>query len=160
MIVRTYDDEDFRVHTVPLVGMSTVVVLTLALVISAKLGFFERQGVPDAIRAEHSVAMTDQRAIRFHDGADGTVWVADAATGEELARFGQNEGGFVRATARAMVHNRRQYKLGPEVPFDLIAWDNGSMTLRDSQTGRAVELASFGSRTHELYKEILVKGRK
>lgn len=160
MIVRTYDDDDFRVHTLPLIAMGSVVAISLAFATATSFGVFERQAVPEQIRAERGVMSVDTRSIRFHDGDDGSVWVSDAVTGEELGRFGQGEGGFVRATARAMVHNRLQHKLGPAVPFELIAWDNGSMTLRDSQTGRAVELGSFGTRTDETYREILVKGRR
>jgi len=160
MIVKTYDDDDFRVHTLPLMAMGTVVAITLALAISTSFGIFERQAVPDNVRAERGIKSVDTRGIKFNDAADGSIWVADAVTGEELARFPQGEGGFVRATARAMVHNRQLHAMGPAVPFELIKWDNGSMTLRDSQTGRAVELASFGTKTHEVYQDILVKGRK
>jgi len=160
MIVRTYDDDDFRVHTVPLMAMGLVIASSLALAISTSVGIFERQAVPDQVRAERGVMSTDTRSIQFSDAADGSVVVSDALSGQELARFPQGEGGFVRATARAMVSNRRLHKLGPAVPFELIQWDNGSMTLRDTQTGRPVELASFGSKTHEIYQDILAKGRK
>ncbi|MEM7690085.1 MAG: photosynthetic complex assembly protein PuhC [Pseudomonadota bacterium] len=160
MIVRTYDDDDFRVHTLPLIAMGAVVAITLALVISTTAGLFERQGVPDQVRAERGVMSTDTRSIQFHDSANGDVWVSDAVTGAEIGRYPQGEGGFVRATARAMTHNRIQHGYGSTVPFELIEWDNGSMTLRDTQTGRAVELASFGSKTFEIYQDILVKGRK
>ncbi|MDJ0979619.1 MAG: photosynthetic complex assembly protein PuhC [Erythrobacter sp.] len=159
-IVRTYDDDDFRVHTLPLIAMGTVIAITLALAISTSLGFFERQAVPESIRAERGVLSVDTRSITFNDAADGSVWVADAETGLELGRFPQGEGGFVRATARAMVHNRIQHGIGPAVPFELIAWDTGAMTLRDTQTGRAVELSAFGSKTHEIYRDMMAKGRE
>lgn len=160
MIVRTYDDEDFRVHTLPLIAMGAVVATTLALVISAQLGYFERQGVPTQVRAERGVMAVDTRSIKFHDAADGAVWVSDAETGLELGRYPQGQGGFVRSTARAMVSNRLQHGIGPAVPFEMITWDDGSMTLRDTQTGRAVELSAFGSKTHGIYQDMMVKGRK
>lgn len=160
MIVRTYEEDDFRVHTLPLIAMGGVVLITLALVISVKLGLFERQAVPEQNRIESGVQVAETRSIRFHDGADGTIWVADAVSGEELGRYSQNEGGFVRATARAMVLTRQQNNLGPAVPFELIVWDNGGMTLSDPQTGRKLELTSFGTRTHEIYQDIMAKGRK
>ena len=160
MIVKTYDDDDFRVHTVPLIAMGIVIAITLALAISTSLGVFERQAVPEQVRAEHGVTMHDTRPIQFGDTPDGSVTVFDPETGEELARFAQGDGGFVRVTARSMVYNRQRHGLGPRVPFELIEWDNGSMTLRDSQTGHAIELAAFGSKTHQVYQDILVKGRK
>ena len=160
MIVRTYDDDDFRVHTLPLIAMGTVVLLTLALAISTSVGLFDRQGVPDQVRAERGTLSVDTRSIQFHDDAKGEVWVSDAVTGEELGRYPQGQGGFVRATARTMATGRIQRGLGSAVPFELIAWDDGSMTLRDTQTGRALELHAFGSKTYEIYQDILVKGRK
>ena len=159
MTTTTLDQTDFRIHKIPLIASATVISVTLALAISTRMGVFDRQAVPEVVRAERGVMSVDTRSIRFNDGADGSVWVSDAATGAELARFPQGEGGFVRATARAMVHNRQLYGMGPAVPFELIQWDNGSMTLRDTQTGRAVELDSFGTKTHEVYQAILVKGR-
>ena len=102
MIVKTYDDDDFRVHTLPLIAIGSVVALTLALAISTSLGVFERQGVPEQIRAERGVKLADTRDIKFGDAADGSVIVVDAQTGNELGRYPQGEGGFVRATARAM----------------------------------------------------------
>ncbi|MDY7097140.1 MAG: photosynthetic complex assembly protein PuhC [Pseudomonadota bacterium] len=158
-VVKTYDDEDFRVHTLPLVAMGVVVAVTLALAMATSFGFFERQAVPDQIRAERGVASIDARSIQFYDSADGSIWVADGETGEELARFASGTGGFVRATARAMTHNRRAHGLGPAVPFQLIAWDDGTLTLRDTQTDRSVELASFGEGVDAVYHEILKKGR-
>ena len=151
---------DVRIHKVPVVACAAMIGVSLALAISTSLGFFERQGVPANIRAENGVMSIDTRSIYFNDAADGSVFVSDAATGTELGRFGQGEGGFVRATARAMVEGRLQQGMGPSVPFELITWDNGAMTLRDTQTGRSVELHAFGSKTHEIYQEMMVKGRK
>lgn len=160
MIVKTYDDDDFRVHTLPLIAMGGVIAIALALAISTSLGVFERQAIPENVRTEKGIERVDGRPIKFSDTADGSVVVIDASSGAELGRYPQGEGGFVRATARAMVTGRQQHGLGSAVPFELIEWDNGSMTLRDSQTGRALELASFGSKTHEVYQDILVKGRE
>ena len=152
--------DDFRVHTLPMMAMGVVISASLGLAIFTSLGIFDRQGVPEDIRAQDGVMALDTRSIKFNDAADGSVWVSDAVTGAELARFPQGEGGFVRSTARAMVTGRQQHGLGPEVPFELIKWDNEAMTLRDSQTGRSVELAAFGTNTLEGYKDILVKGRE
>ena len=151
---------DFRIHKLPMIAMGSVVSITLALAISTSFGVFDRQGVPETVRAENGVQSVDTRSIQFNDDTDGSVWVSDAVTGAELARFPQGEGGFVRATARAMIHNRERHGFGPAVPFELIKWNDGTLTLRDAQTARAVELASFGSQTHTVYKEILVKGRE
>ena len=152
--------KDVRIHKVPVVACASMIAMSLGLAISTSLGFFERQGVPEVVRAERGVMSTDTRSIMFHDAADSVIWVSDAQTGMELGRFAQGEGGFVRAPARALVHGRQQHGLGPAVPFELISWDNGAMTLRDTQTGRSVELHAFGGKTHEIYQEMMVKGRE
>ncbi len=157
---QTVKPDDFRVHKIPLIACGFVISVSLFLSISTSFGLFERQGVPSDLRAEAGVMSTDTRSIKFHDSADGAVWVSDAVTGEELGRFPQGQGGFVRATARAMATGREQNGLSSAVPFELIEWDNGAMTLRDTQTGRTVELHAFGSKTHEIYQDMMVKGRK
>ncbi|MEM6586000.1 MAG: photosynthetic complex assembly protein PuhC [Pseudomonadota bacterium] len=160
MTTQAIKRDDFRIHTLPLMACGVVITTSLALAISTSLGFLDPQGVPDQIRAERGVMSVATRSVTFNDAADGSVWVADAATGEELGRFAQGEGGFVRATARAMVTGRELHGLGSAVPFELIEWDNGAMTLRDTQTGRTVELHAFGAKTHEIYQDMMVKGRK
>jgi hypothetical protein len=45
--------------------------------------------------------------------------------------------------------------IGPEVPFELIRWNDGTLTLRDSETGRTVELSNFGDLNHEIYEGML-----
>jgi putative photosynthetic complex assembly protein len=160
MIVKTYDDDDFRVHTLPLIGMAAVILITLMLVTATKLGVFETQANPDRARIAAGVVQADSRTLTFHDAADGSIWVADGATGQELARYGINEGGFVRSTARALIVPRHQAKIGSETPFQLIEWSDGSMTLHDPETGRGVELASFGDLNHKVYIGLLKEGRE
>lgn len=160
MTTQAIKPTDMRVHKIPLIACVSVIGLSLALTISTNLGYFERQGDPDQLRAERGVVSVDTRSIKFNDDANGDVWVSDAVTGEELGRYPQGDGGFVRATARAMATARQQSGFDATVPFELIAWDNGAMTLRDTQTGRSVELHAFGAKTHEIYEDILAKGRK
>lgn len=160
MIVRTYEEDEFQVHKLPLIGMAAVVLITVAMTMGVSFGYFDRQAIPEDIRALEGVQAIDSRTIKFADTADGSVLVTDGATGEELALYPQNSGGFVRATARALIYARQVRGIGPEVPFDLVSYDNGSMMLRDSQTGQTVELASFGSRTNEVYEDILREGRE
>ncbi len=159
MIVRTYEEDEFQVHKLPVMAMGIVVAITLAMTMSVSFGFFDRQGVPAEVRAADGVMSVDTRSLKFFDTPEGGVLVTDGATGDELARYAPNTGGFVRATARALIQGRMVRDIGPAVPFELISWDNGSMTLRDTQTGQAVEVSSFGAKTNDVYKDILNKGR-
>ena len=154
-IVRTYEEDEFTVHKLPLIFMGGVIAVSLALTASVSLGFFERQAIPSEVRAADGVVMAQSRTIQFFDESDGTVRVEDGASGEELGRFGPRTGGFIRSTARSLVHQRRVRNIGSSVPFDLIEWNNGDLTLSDSTTGETVELASFGKDNRKIFADML-----
>ena len=159
-IVRTYEDEDVGAHKVPLIMLGAMIAVALALTASVSFGFFERQAIPSEIRVAEGTEQVDTRPIKFFDEADGTVRVEDSVTGEEVGRFGPGTGGFVRQTARSLVHKRQINKIGPEVAFDLIEWDNGDLTLSDSTTGETVELAYFGKDNRKVFADMLIRGDK
>lgn len=159
-IVRTYEEDEFAVHKLPLIMMGAVVGISLALTTAVSFGLFERQAIPSEIRAAAGVQETVSRPLRFFDEADGTVRVEDGASGEVLARFVPGTGGFVRSTARSLVHQRRIRKIGAAVPFELTEWDNGELTLSDPATGETVELASFGKDNRKVFADMLPQGTK
>lgn len=156
-IVRTYEEDEFAVHKVPLMMMGAVVAVSLALTAGVSLGYFERQAVPSEIRAAEGVTEVASRTIKFFDEADGTVRVEDGASGAVLGSFGPGTGGFIRSTARSLVHERRIRQIGPAVAFDLIEWDNGALTLSDPTTDETVELASFGKDNRKIFADMLTK---
>ena len=155
MIVREYEEDEITVHKVPLLLMGGLAAITLVLTASVTLGFFERQAVPAEARAAAGVVPAAERTLRFFDEADGTVRVEDGATGEVLGRYGQGEGGFIRASVRSLVHQRRIRGKGAEVPFTLTQWDNGGLTLADPVTGHGVEVSSFGPDNRAAFADLL-----
>ncbi|MFM7402815.1 MAG: photosynthetic complex assembly protein PuhC [Erythrobacter sp.] len=155
MIVREYEKDEITVHKVPLYLMGGIVAISLALTASVTLGFFPREAVPAEAREAAGVKAAQERPLKFFDEADGTVRVEDGATAEVLGRFGPGEGGFVRATVRSLVHQRRIRGLGAEVPFTLTQWDNGGLTLADPLTGRSVEVNAFGPDNRAIYANML-----
>lgn len=155
MIVREYEKDEVTVHKAPLILMGGIVAITLALTVSVQLGIFERQSVPSEARAAAGITAAEMITLRFFDEPDGTVRVEDGASGQVLSRFGQGEGGFIRATVRNLVHQRRIRNLGPEVPFTLTRWTNDNLTLADPVTGRTVEVSSFGPDNRTVYADML-----
>lgn len=155
MIVREYEKDEVTVHKVPLYLMGGIVAISVALTASVSLGFFPRQAVPSEARAAAGIKPTAERSLRFFDEADGSVRVEDGVSAEVLARFGQGEGGFIRASVRALVHQRRIRGIGSEVAFQLIQWDNGNITLSDPATGRSIEASAFGPLNHQVYAALL-----
>jgi putative photosynthetic complex assembly protein len=156
MIVREYEKDEITVHKVPLLLMGGLIAISLILTASVSLGIFERQAVPAESRAAAGVKPASERTLRFFDEADGTVRVEDGATGEVLQRFGQGEGGFIRASVRNLVHQRRIRGEGSDVAFNLTGWDNGGLTLSDPVTGHAIEVSSFGPDNRAIYANLLL----
>lgn len=155
MIVREYEKDEITVHKVPLFLMGGIVAISVVLTAGVSLGVFERQAVPAEARAAAGVKPVAERSLRFFDEDDGTVRVEDGATAEVLARFGQGEGGFIRASVRSLVHQRRIRGEGSEVPFQLTQWDTGGMTLNDPVSGRSVEVSSFGPDNRAVFANLL-----
>ncbi len=155
MIVREYEKDEITVHKVPIMLMGGIVAISLALTAGVSFGLFERQSVPAEARAAAGIKPDAQRSLRFFDEADGTVRVEDGASAEVLGRFAPGEGGFIRATVRSLVHQRRIRSEGPEVPFTLTRWQNDTLTLSDPVTGRSVEVSSFGPDNRAVYANLL-----
>lgn len=144
MIVREYEKDEVTVQKVPLMLMGGIVAISLALTSAVSLGFIERTSVPAEARSAAGTEAVATRSLRFFDEPDGTVRVEDGASAEVLARYAPGEGGFIRASVRALVHQRRIRDLGPEVAFQLTQWDDGALTIADPATGRSIEATSFG----------------
>jgi putative photosynthetic complex assembly protein len=155
MIVREYEKDEITVQKVPLMLMGGIVAISIALTASVSLGFIERTSVPAEARAASGITPVAQRTMRFFDEPDGTVRVEDGVSGEVLGRFGPGEGGFIRASVRALVHQRRIRGHGPEVAFELTEWEDGALTLRDPVTDRTVEAASFGPDNRAVFANML-----
>ena len=158
MIVREYEEDEVTVHRVPLILAGILIVSVLALTTSVTLGFVERQSIPTEARAAAGTMATETRSLRFFDEEDGTVRVEDAFSQEVIASFGPGTGGFVRSSVRSLVHQRRINGIGRATPFELIEWDNGELTLRDTTTGSTVELASFGADNRAVFAAMLKGG--
>lgn len=158
MIVREYEEDEVHVHRVPLMMAGALIVAVTALTASVSLGYVERQSIPAEAREAAGTMSVDTRSLLFFDEADGTVRVEDAFSGEVVGSFGPGTGGFVRSTMRSLVHRRRINGIGRATPFELIEWDDGGLTMRDTTTGETVELASFGADNRAVFAAMLERG--
>lgn len=95
------------------------------------------------------------RALLFEDRADGSVDVLDARSGERLDVLQPGTQGFVRATLRSLVRDRKRQGIGPEMPFKLAAGEGGRLTLLDPATGRRVDLEAFGQTNAAAFARLL-----
>lgn len=147
-------------NTVPrpaLVTAGALIAITLALTALVRVGVLDREAVPGVERARAGVGTRTVRHLAFADRSDGAVVVRDADSDRTLAvLIGENDGGgFVRGVMRGMARERRMKAVGAEAPFELTLWDNGSLSLRDPATGRAIELGSFGASNRAAFARFL-----
>ena len=85
----------------------------------------------------------EQRALLFSDGADGSVWVTDAQSGQRLAPI-EGEAGFARGVLRSLAQARLRAGGSAAEPFWLSVNAQGGLNLSDPVSGRQVDLTSFG----------------
>lgn len=136
-------------NTVPrpaLVMAIALVAVSLLMTTAVQFGLAEREAVPAVARSKAAVAPARTLSLRFADMPDGAVQVSNAASGTVIASLkGENDGGgFVRGVLRGMARERAMRGVGQEPPFTLTLWQDGSLSLSDPATGRAVELGAFG----------------
>ena len=65
--------------------------------------------------------------------------------------------GFVRSTLRTFVRERKAFKVGNELPFRLQRIQNGQLLIRDSATGREVDLWAFGQTNAKAFSRFLFR---
>lgn len=91
----------------------------------------------------------------FEDRADGAVVVRDPATGEVLQVFDPGTNGFVRGAMRGLARERKRRSIGPDVPFTLVLWPTGHLSLEDTATHASIDLSAFGPSNFAPFAEIL-----
>lgn len=89
-------------------------------------------------------AVDDSVAVRFADRDDGAVVVYAADSDRLLIELAPGTNGFVRGVMRGLARERRQYGVGPEVPFELTRVGERGLLIRDPGTERVIDLRAFG----------------
>jgi putative photosynthetic complex assembly protein len=77
-----------------------------------------------------------------------------------VATIAPETNGFVRGVLRGMFRTRKLESLGHDARFRLAREADGRLTLQDPQTGRQVELDSFGPTNSAAFADLLVAGRR
>jgi putative photosynthetic complex assembly protein len=114
-----------------------LIVLVLGLAVSAKVyGFGAFHERPTAILL--------QRELRFEDAPDHGIAVIDARTGQTAVVLAPGSNGFLRGSLRALTRSRRAAGVGASVPFRLVRYVDGRLTLHDDATGEHVTVTGFG----------------
>lgn len=101
-----------------------------------------------------------ERSFVAADRSDGAVVLSDAASGAPALILAPGEDGFIRGTLRGLARDRHLRGIGPEVPFRIVAWSDGRLTLDDTATGRRLDLLAFGQSQAEAFARLLPTGEK
>lgn len=122
----------------PFVAIFIALALTVLAIGASQLSGYQPPPTLPAAAAEET------RLLRFEDAQQGVVIVRDANSGETIATFGRGEGSFVRATLRALVHDRIRKAVTNEGDFRLERHAGPQWFLIDEASGKTLSLNAFG----------------
>jgi len=132
----------------PLLALALLVLVSLAGAATVRLS-----GISPSQQADAPTVA--QRALCFEDGDDGSLRVLDADSRQLLSTVAPGTGGFVRSTLRGLVRERKRRGLGDAEPFQLLARQDGRLTLIDPATARRIDLESFGPVNAAVFARLL-----
>ena len=138
-----------RVPRGALLGAAALLCATLALAAHARVTRASEQSQAAA------PAVVQRAELRFEDRPDGSVAVLDAATSREIHVVPPAEGGFVRGVMRGMFRTRKLESLPAHGLFTLTRFADGALVLEDPQSGRTVDLCSFGPTNEAAFERML-----
>lgn len=137
---------------VPRAALVVAGVFAVAVIVLAGISRVSDSGT----LGQHSTATpVASRALVFADQPDGSVSVFDVQRGQVLTALPAGGGGFVRGALRALARQRRLAHVGPDVPFHLVRWSDGRLTLDDSTTGNHLELDAYGTTNLASFEKLL-----
>ena len=92
--------------------------------------------------------------LHFADQDDGGIVISDASNGAVVTTIAPGTNGFLRSTMRGFAHARARSAIGPEPPFTLTRWSDGTLSLTDDKTGRRVDLDAFGPNQSDVFARL------
>lgn len=128
------------------------------LIFSLGLTFAAKSAGVGTLRAPSALAV-HTRNLRFEDRADGAVTALDAANGAQIHLFLPGTNGFVRGVLRGMARERKLESIGAGACFELTRWSDGRLSIRDTETGRTVDLNAFGAENAAAFAALLGEAR-
>ncbi len=129
-------------------------VLIAACLSLAAFGRYTGLGVIRMPEAE----IVQYRDIRLGERADGSVDVADAATGGIIGVIGPGSNGFVKGVMRGRPHQQQVQGLsGDGPPFRLTQHADGRLTIEDLGTRVKIAITNFGPTNAEAFSRLLHK---
>ena len=136
-------------------GALVAVGLLLGLTVAGTAAFRLTHLNADTAVSEPHAAIKNSEDLRFSDSADGSVVVRDAQTDRVVTTLAPGSGAFVRGVLRGLAHDRKVRGIGSAPPFRLSQWSDGQLELKDTATGRRIDLEAFGSTNRDAFLKLL-----
>ncbi|MFW5680938.1 MAG: photosynthetic complex assembly protein PuhC [Pseudomonadota bacterium] len=134
------------------------VVAALLLAGCVAIGFGVGQ-LPKMELTDPSARPLVMRELRFEDRYDGGITVVEYGNDRIIHELEPGDGAFVRSVLRALARERKRMEIGGELPFRMIAWSDGRLSLEDTVTGHRAELnGAFGRDNTAAMIELLYAG--
>lgn len=130
-----------------LLGASALILFSLVCVWAARMTDVGTVHMPKSEAVE-------TLQLSFEDTDDGGVAVRDARDDKVIYKVQPGTNGFIRATVRGLVRERKREDIGAATPFTLTHWGDGTMSLEDSTTGRRVSLEAFGPTNAQAFAQL------
>ena len=93
--------------------------------------------------------------LGFADEADGSVTVRDLVAGRVVTVLRPGTNGFIRGVVRGLAHDRGLHGIGSEPAFRLFEQTGGLLFLKDTATGRVIDLQAFGAGNRDAFRVLL-----
>lgn len=120
-----------------LIALGALIAATIVAVVVAQFTGLGQQRLPAA-------SPVATRALTFVDRPDGGIDIVDARDGRRAGQVDPGTQGFLRGTMRGLARERRSHGIGAAQPFHLLTLADGRLLLEDPDTGRRIDLGSFG----------------
>ncbi|MBL9024793.1 MAG: hypothetical protein JNL21_21535 [Myxococcales bacterium] len=143
------DAHDIDVPKPALWGAAALIVLSIALAANARRDRPQTGADVEAVGAW----------IAFEDRPDGSVAVFDAERGREIGVLPVGQQGFVRGVMRGMFRERKLSAMDRDARFRLARTRDGRLVLDDPDSGRHVDLDSFGPTNSRAFAVFLDEAR-
>lgn len=139
-----------------LIAAGALVGITLVLTGAVSAGLLSKPSDANTARVEKKMAVRATRTLSFSDHPGGVLLIRDVKQ-NNLARaiMPGEPSGFIRGVLRSFARERRAKNITMEVAYRLTLWDDYSLSLTDTGTGRTIELGSFGPDNRAAFAALL-----
>ena len=139
-----------------LIAAGALVGITLLLTGAVSAGFLSKPSDANTARVEKKMAVRVTRTLAFGDHPGGVLLIRDVKDNKIVRAIMPGEkSGFIRGVLRSFARERRAKNIGMEVAYRLTLWEDYSLSLTDTGTGRTIELGSFGPDNRAAFAALL-----